>query len=426
MATLFQTPTFLLQSNIYEVNVRQYTQEGTFNAFANHLPRLKDMGVEILWLMPIHPIGIEKRKGTLGSYYSIKDHKGINPEFGTEADLHDLITKAHALNMRIILDWVANHTAWDHVWTKTHPEFFIKDEQGNFKPPYDWDDVLQIDHANKEEQIAMTDAMKYWIREFNIDGFRADLAHLTPLQFWKNARLQLSGLKKDLVWLAETEDISYHEAFDICYTWEWMHATEKLVRKEIRLATCIDLLKRQREEFREYPLRMFFTSNHDENSWNGTEYEKYGVYAKALAVFSCLYPGIPLIYSGQELPNTKRLKFFEKDQVEWGTTNGLQDLYRALLSLRKANTAIREKGFVQFFDNVAENNILAWKMEYDDDAVIVFINMSEVHVKENIAVNLSDFNYRDVFSYEVMALKDEYSFSAAPGEFTVLEKIQPE
>ncbi len=229
--SLFQPPAFLNNAVIYEVNIRQYSPEGTFNAFAAHLPRLKELGADILWLMPIHPIGLKKRKGTLGSYYSISDHKGINPEFGNAGDLRSLVTKAHAFGMKIIIDWVANHTAWDHVWTKTHPEFFVRNDKGDLTAPYDWDDVIQIDHSNSGEQVAMQDAMQYWIEEFDIDGFRADLAHLTPLQFWKDARLKLTPLKKDLVWLAETEEIFYHEAFDISYTWEWMHATEKFSKK---------------------------------------------------------------------------------------------------------------------------------------------------------------------------------------------------
>ena len=424
-STLFQFPSFLGSSNIYEVNIRQYTAEGTFNAFAAHLPRLKDMGVEILWLMPVHPIGKEKRKGSLGSYYSVSDHEGVNPEFGTEADLKDLITKIHALGMKIILDWVANHTAWDHVWTKTNPDFFVKDESGNFKPPFDWDDVIQIDHDNKNEQGAMIAAMQYWITDFDIDGFRADLAHLTPLQFWKDARLQLSPFKKELIWLAETENINYHEAFDISFTWEWMHTTEKFARKETSLKDTVNVLKSYRNDFPENALRLFFTSNHDENSWNGTEYEKYGVLTKALAVFSCTFPGVPLLYSGQELPNMKRLLFFDKDEIVWPEKNELEDFYRRLLCLRKTNNALNAGVTVKLFEECIEQNVLAYNSSLGDDTVIVFLNMSDEKNEQQINTENVQGKYRDVFSGETVRIDPVYLFSGEAGGFKVFEKYIP-
>ena len=425
--TLFQFPAFLNNAVIYEVNIRQYSLEGTFNAFAQYLPRLKELGADILWLMPIHPIGVEKRKGTLGSYYSISDHKGINPEFGNAGDLRNLVAKAHALGMKIIIDWVANHTAWDHVWTKSNPDFFVRNEKGGFTAPYDWDDVIQIDHSNAGEQAAMQDAMQYWIEEFDIDGFRADLAHLTPLQFWKEARLKLTSLKKDLVWLAETEEIAYHEAFDISYTWEWMHATEKFAKKEINLRACLDVLKKYKTDFPEQAHRLFFTSNHDENSWNGTEYEKYGALAKALAVFSFTYPGLPLIYSGQELPNRKRLKFFDKDPIDWAPDIQLKDFYKILSALRKSNKAIGAGAAagVQLFEEFAEKNVLAYQLSAGEDALLVFLNMGREDIAQHIFSESIKGNYRDVFAGEEMELQNEYLFSVKEGEFRVLEKIVP-
>ena len=223
----FKRADWLATTNIYEVNTRQYTSEGTFIAFSKELPRLKDMGVEALWFMPIHPIGKINRKGKLGSYYSIMDFKAVNSEFGTADDFKDLIKKAHGLGMKVIMDWVANHAAWGNVWTIDHPEYFERDDNGNFKPPYDWTDVIQIDHSNETEQDAMIDAMKFWVTDFDIDGFRADLAHLTPLEFWKKARTAIEPLKPGLFWLAETEEINYHEVFDASFTWEWMHSTEE-------------------------------------------------------------------------------------------------------------------------------------------------------------------------------------------------------
>jgi alpha-amylase len=217
--TFYKRADWIATTNIYEVNIRQYSAEGSFNAFSKSLPRLKDMGVEVLWFMPIHPIGKINRKGTLGSYYSIADFKAVNPEFGTADDFKNLVKLAQDMGMKVIMDWVANHAAWDNVWTKDHPEYFVQDEAGNFKPPYDWTDVIQIDHHNIAEQDAMIDAMQYWVTEFDIDGFRADLAHLTPLAFWHKARTAIEPLKANLLWLAESEEVNYHEVFDATFTW---------------------------------------------------------------------------------------------------------------------------------------------------------------------------------------------------------------
>ncbi|RYD74733.1 MAG: 1,4-alpha-glucan branching protein, partial [Sphingobacteriales bacterium] len=333
----FKQPAFLASSNIYCVNLRQYSTEGSFNAFATQLPRLKDMGVEILWFMPIHPIGKIKRKGSLGSYYSIADFTDVNPEYGSKADFKNMVDAAHGLGMKVIMDWVANHAAWDNVWTQTNPDFFVKDEQGNFKPPYDWDDVIQIDHSNSTQQQAMIDAMLYWIKEFDIDGFRADLAHLTPLNFWINAREQASAVKNNLVWLAETEDIQYHQAFDISFTWKWMHATEEYVKEQKPFNNLPQILEHYKHDFPANAQRLWFTSNHDENSWNGTAFEKYGEYVKALTVFNFTYYGVPLIYSGEESGLNKRLKFFDKDPINWNEKSEWSAFYKTLLHLRKDN-----------------------------------------------------------------------------------------
>ncbi len=425
-ASLFIQPAFLRNSNLYEVNVRQYTLEGTFKAFEKHLTRLKDMGVEILWMMPIHPIGVEKRKGILGSYYSIQNHKGINPEFGTAEDFKDLVIKVHSLGMQIIIDWVANHTSWDNVWTKTNPEYYVKDKEGKFIAPYDWSDVIQIDHSNGNEQVAMIDAMQYWIKEFNIDGFRADLAHLTPLPFWLNARLHLSSLKKDLIWLAETEDINYHQAFDISYTWRMMHTTQQFVTGEKTLADCVKVLSDYKKDFDEKDLRLFFTSNHDENSWNGSEYEKYGMFAKAWAVFSTLYVSVPLIYSGQELPNYKRLQFFEKDVIEWTEDLKLQNFYKCLLSLRKRNPVfINLKAADIYIDELLiARNIFSMLIKSDEEVVLCMINFNKVTTAENIIFNAMPGHYRDVFSAQEKILNNSFLFEKEAGGFCILEKFK--
>src|SRR5688500_3612468 len=217
-------------TNIYEVNVRQYTQEGTFRAFEKELPRLKDMGVEILWFMPITPISKEKRLSVLGSYYACSDYTAINPEFGDLADFKALVQAAHSLHMKVIIDWVANHTGWDHIWTKQHPEYYRRDMHGNFFDPHGWADVIDLNYDHPVLHKAMISAMEFWVRECNIDGFRCDMAMLVPLNFWRSARTHLDSIKK-LFWLAECEEINYHEVFDATYAWKLLHKMEAYWRR---------------------------------------------------------------------------------------------------------------------------------------------------------------------------------------------------
>ena len=233
MAKDFTAVAWSYNTNIYEVNLRQYTYEGSFNAFAIELPRLKDMGIEILWFMPITPISIEKRKGTLGSYYACSDYTDTNPEFGSLDDFKRLVNDAHQLGFKVIIDWVANHTGWDHRWTIEHPDYYLKDGTGEFTERNGWDDVIDLDYTNPQLRIAVIDAMKFWVEEFDLDGFRCDMAHLVTLDFWKQARAALEPIKK-LFWLAECEEISYHDVFDTTYTWRWMHRTEQIWKKANR------------------------------------------------------------------------------------------------------------------------------------------------------------------------------------------------
>jgi Glycosidases len=309
----FQHPSWSYNTNIYEVNVRQYTHEGTFEAFKKHLLQLKDMGVEVLWLMPITPISSKGRKGTLGSYYAVQNYKAVNPEFGSLQDFIELVKYSHDLGFKIIIDWVANHTGNDNVWIDEHPDFFCY-EEGQIVHPHGWEDVSKLNFDNDEMQHAMIDTMRFWIDTCDIDGFRCDMAHLVPLDFWKRARTELQKIKPDQFWLAECEEVNYHDVFDATYTWKWMHATEEFCKDKIGLDNLFSVLKNYNDSFPKDAFRIYFTSNHDENSWNGTEYEKYGDAVKALAVFSCTWNGIPMIYSGQELPNYKRLQFFDKDE----------------------------------------------------------------------------------------------------------------
>ena len=407
-------------ANIYEVNIRQYTKEGTFTAFAKHLPRLKNMGVKILWLMPITPISKEKKQGSLGSYYACSDYVSINPEFGNTDDFKNLIKAAHDLEMKLIIDWVANHTGYDHHWTTEHPDWYAHDDAGNFTERHGWIDVIDLNYQNKDLRAAMIECMKYWIHECDIDGFRCDMAHLVPLDFWVDAKQQCEALKP-LFWLAECEVPEYHKVFDVTYSWMWMHATEKFVKGFATLQDAKDVLK----IYQDYPqdaLKLFFTSNHDENSWNGTEYEKFGDAAKAFAVFSFTWTGMPLIYSGQELPNLKRLKFFDKDFIEWNDRQPeLENFYKKLLMLKSSNAALHEAGNIHVLPSVYNENIFAFIRCTANSKVIVVLNLSN---KDKLQFNLThpllEGNFTHLFSAIIYKLGAVQSFELQAWEYIVL------
>lgn len=409
---------YLQQATMYEVNTRQYSSRGDFNSFRNHLPRLKAMGVDILWFMPVHPIGMKNRKGILGSYYSSRNYLDINPEFGTKADFKKLVSKAHELGMKVIIDWVANHAAWDHEWTLSNPDFFEADKSGQFISPHDWSDVIQIDHQNNAAHEAMCEAMLYWIQEFDIDGFRADLAHLTPLHFWKNTRKKAEKIKPGLIWLAETEDPDYYQAFDIIYAWQWMHKSAELIRNSISVHEIIEVLQQQKNNSLPASLQLYFSANHDENSWNGTEYEKYGIYAKAFAVFSFTYPGsVPLIYSGQEIPNYKRLAFFDKDELYWEDGIQLERFYRVLATHRK-NTF--QGGAIEWI--VPEKKILTFRRTNGKQEVLVCLNLDTEKLPFPFPSMINPGKYLDIFSGNKVHIHNDLIVELEPGEFLVLER----
>ena len=399
----FTPPAWVYHTNIYEVNIRQYTPEGTLNAFAEHLPRLKEMGVETLWFMPLQPIGKKNRKGTLGSYYSISDYISLNPEYGTYDDLASVIDKIHELNMKVIIDWVANHTAWDHVWTLTRPDFFSKDEAGNFRPPYpDWADVIHLNYGNDELWDAMVDDMKFWVSNFDIDGFRCDMAHLVPLDFWQHARTRLDKEKK-LFWLAETEEAKYHEVFDASYTWEFLHKMEAFWRRETDINGLVEVLQRYQITFPENALRMFFTSNHDENSHSGSEYERMGQAAKVFAVLCATWRGIPLVYSGQELPNTHRLRFFEKDAIPWTGNSGLHHFYKTLLNLHSIHPALHaadKSAYPLLMPTMQDDKLFSFLRRKEDRAVLVILNLSDDDTNVTLQNENITGRYKNVFTGE--------------------------
>lgn len=427
MNQAFQPLDWAYQTNIYEINVRQYTPEGTFRAFAEHLPRLRDMGVQTLWFMPITPISVKNRKGTLGSYYACSDYLSINPEFGNLDDFKDLVKKAHQLGFKVIIDWVANHTGWDHVWTISNPEFFSKDINNNFRPPFpEWEDVIHLNFENKDLRRAMIEAMKFWIRECDLDGFRCDMAHLVPLDFWIEARAELDAIRP-LFWLAETEDANYHKAFDISYAWEFLHTMEKYWKGSVNMNALDTVLYKYNSVFPENALRAFFISNHDENSHSGTEYERMGDSVRPFAVLCATWNCVPLIYSGQELPMTvKRLYFFDKDIIPWTGEYAMHDFYKALLRLRSNNAALRagDKNVRTYrLETTANGQVFGFLRKNKDKEVIVLLNLSpNDNLRFSITGSVVSGVYVNVFSGTSHDLSQEKTFELGKWGYCVYEK----
>ena len=379
----------LEKSVVYEMNVRQYTPEGTFAAAQQQLPRLAELGVDILWLMPIYPIGEEGRKGTLGSYYAVRNYCDVNPEFGTLEDFDNFLAEAHRLGLRVVIDWVANHTSPDAVWVTGQPaDWYERDADGNTTFTADWSDTANLNYENKDVWNGMANAMRFWL-ERGIDGFRCDMACEVPLEFWQET---IAGLRADypgIYMLAEGEEPLLHtlSGFDASYSWELHHMLNAIARGEKNIDELTDYLQRDAERFPEDAMRLMFTSNHDENSWAGTEFERMGDAAKLMAVLTFTLPnGQPLIYTGQEIGWNKRFEFFKKDPVPAWEDNEYTEFYKWLVELRHNNPALSAGGKGGKFEVVSAV-----------DSVLVFtrtLNGNKVTVKAEL---------KAPWSYEITA-----------------------
>lgn len=365
---------------IYEVNVRQYTKEGTFKAFEKYLPQLKDLGVDVLWFMPIHPISEVNRKGTLGSYYAVKDYKAVNPEFGTADDFKSLVAKAHEMGFKVIIDWVANHTGCDNVWLAAHKDWYVLDSVGNPTSPYDWTDTYELNYDNGAMRAAMTDAMKFWVTDFDIDGFRCDVAAEVPTMFWDSVRIVLDNIKP-MFMLAEAENPELLDnAFDADYAWNLLHIMNNIAKNDSSVQTIRNYLIKNDSTLPKDAYKMNFITNHDENSWNGTEYERYKGGVQAFAILTYTLSGMPLIYTGQEIGLQKRLKFFDKDQIPSWSKNSTFDFYKKLNELKHTHPALKageQGGEVKMFNRVgAANDILIFSRFKEGKEVVVALNLS--------------------------------------------------
>lgn len=366
-------------ATIYEANIRQHSKEGSFKQFEAYLPELKKMGVKIIWVMPINPIGEKNRKGSLGSYYAVRDYLGINPEFGNANDFHHLVKAIHQLGMYVIIDWVANHTAWDHPWAKEHPEYYKKDALGNFVPPVpDWMDVIALDYHQAALRKAMIESMRYWLTEYDIDGFRCDVAAMVPTDFWNQARAELDQTKK-IFMLAEALEWDLQEkAFDMTYGWQFKDLFNDIAQGKRSVKDLDAYLAGEEKKYHADAYRMLHITNHDLNSWEGTEFERLGLATESFLVLSNLIKGMPLLYSGQEAGNQKRLDFFERDPIEW-QAHPFKQLYTQLFQLKQKNQALWNGvagGALARLSSDHDEQIFAFQREKNGQRVIGIFNLS--------------------------------------------------
>lgn len=415
-------PDWSKNATIYEVNVRQYTEEGTLDAFDKYLPQLKDMGVDIIWFMPIHPIGELNRKGTLGSYYSVKDYKAVNPEFGTLDDFKKTVKKIHGMGMHVIIDWVANHASWDNVWVKSHPEYFSKDSLGNFYAPVpDWHDVIDLNYDNKELWSAMIDAMKFWVTECNIDGFRCDVAAMVPTEFWNEAREELDEAKPVFMLAEASESYLHKKAFDMTYNWQLKDVMNQIAKGEKDVSALDDRIKKEKKEYAADAYRMNFTTNHDENTWNGTVFERLGESAEAFMVLCSTIEGMPLIYSGQEAGLNKRLDFFEKDPINW-KDHRFRNIILTLFNLKKNNKALwngTSGGKLIRLKTNDDKNLFAFIRQKENNTVFAVFNLSPHRTSVNINSELLNGNYKELFNNSTMEFENSYNGDFEPWSYKV-------
>lgn len=418
-------PLWVRNATIYEVNIRQYTREGTFKAFQEHLPRLKKMGVNILWLMPIYPISMDKRKGSLGSYYAVADYTKVNPEFGTFEDFQRLVSEIHHLNMHVILDWVPNHTGWDHTWVTTHPEWYTHRDDtivhglNNDGTPTDWYDVADLNYDVSPMRNTMIESMKFWLRAADVDGFRCDVADLVPDDFWNQVRPALEQVKPVFM-LAESEGNPTH--FETCfqanYGWTFYHLMNDLAAGKKNVNELDNYLQKSRSENPSGYYHMNFTSNHDENSWAGSAPERLGDRLEAMAVLAFTFEGIPLLYSGQESGNDKRLSFFDKDEIDW-KDYPLQDFYTKLIQLKYFNKSLWNGNDGGKLERINEgDDIYAFKREKDGHRVIILVNCSDKDATTTLTEGI--YGMSELFGKREYNLAPNTPIKLKPGEYWVM------
>ncbi len=413
-------PSWSYNKSIYEVNLRQYTKSGTIKAFEKHLPEIKKLGAGILWFMPITPIGVKNRKGKLGSYYSVRDYFSVNPEFGTMKEFKELVKKIHEMGMYVILDWVADHTAWDNPLTIEHPEWYKKDKKGDFIPPTKgWTDVIALDYSKPGLRRYMIGAMKYWIEECNVDGFRCDVAAMVPTSFWNEARKELDKIKPVFM-LAEAETPELQtEAFDMTYSWTFYKLMNAIAKGKKNASDIISYFSKEDSTYSVNDFRMRFTTNHDENSWNGTVFERLGNAAATFAALTFAVPGMPLVYNGQEAGLNKRLDFFDRDPIIWKKSK-FREIYTKLLHLKSNNKALwngKEGGKLIWISTNIDKSVLSFIRKKSTNKVFVIFNLNDKNEKIDLNNKNIKGNYKNLFTGKKFVFTGSNTFNLNPWEY---------
>jgi len=409
---------------IYQINTRQFTKEGTFRAAQRELPRLKALGVDILWLMPIHPIGVKNRKGTLGSPYSVRDYYGVNPEFGTKFEFRAFVDAAHKQGMHVILDWVANHSAWDNPLVTQHPEWYDRDWKGEFRPTpwWDWSDIIDFDFRQAGVRRYMADAMLYWVREFDVDGYRADVAAYVPLDFWEQLRRDLDTIKPVyMLGEAQMRDLHYR-AFDASYGWGWYETVSNIAKGRADVGALFGYYSENESAWPAGAQRMIYVENHDQNSWHGTQFETFGPALTNAILLSMVGEGIPLIYNGVEAGNPKRLQFFEKDPIVWREhPNGA--FYKRLIALKTKNRALwnapwgaRMVGIV----NSAPQKVFSFVRQKDGNRIFAAMNFSGEPQRVTFKDALHHGRYREFDRGKAVTVDSNTEMTLPPWSYRLL------
>ena len=400
---------------LYEVNVRQFSQEGTFKAFEKHLKRLKDMGINTLWFMPIHPISETKRKGTLGSYYAVSDYTAVNPEFGTTQDFQHLVDKAHDMGFKVIIDWVANHTGWDNPWVSEHDDWFMHDESGNITSPYDWTDTAELNFDNFEMRAVMIKAMQYWVEEVGIDGFRCDHAIGVPASFWNAAVYKLKSINSEIMMLAEVsaaQSLTQY-AFDCCYN-DALYGQSLAVKGGVATSTIEQGMKIN-ANYVDGSFPMNYLDNHDKNSYEGSIVDRFGDTYEPLLALSFLSPGFPLIYTSNEQGYDHEIQFFEKDAVKWEDDKKYEDFIAKLSQIKVDNKALASTNTDLQFNDVSNTHIFAFSRTLENNTVIYISNMYFEGI-EDVTVDLGVENANCVMHYDGETINTE-EFSVTGSDF---------
>jgi glycosidase len=427
---MYKNPEWSYSAVLYELNVRQFTEEGTFVAAIERLPFLRSLGVDAIWLMPIYPIGQEGRKGTLGSYYSIRDYMAVNEEFGTEDDFRAFVTAAHALGMKVLLDWVANHTARDARWITERPaEWYERDAEGVAVVPWDWTDTAKLNYANHDVWRGQIDAMRYWVEKFGVDGYRCDMAMLVPIEFWQEASEELHRIKSDIFMLAEAEeDNLFDRAFNMSYQWNIHHIMCDIAKGARRVWDLRNAIHSERARYPREAMRMSFTSNHDENSWSGSEQSRFGRALEVMTAMTFLMPStMPLIYTGQEVGYDHSFEFFERDAIPTSSyvENRTTELYRRLTALKHGEAALAagERGGEMIeIDNNAKDCIMTFVREVNGSRVVAIMNLSPYVIHADFNTGIYAGMYRDALSGERICLDEHVERDLQPWSYQILVK----